>query len=46
MRGASEWRSVYDTARFVLGKYRERATAAEKSACKAVLEKLEAYARG
>jgi tetratricopeptide (TPR) repeat protein len=46
MRGASGWRSVYDTARFVLGRYRERATTAEKSACKAVLEKLEAYARG
>jgi hypothetical protein len=40
MRGGSEWASVYDTAAFVLTKYRERATAAERRASDAVLAKV------
>ena len=43
MRGGSDWGSVYDTAGFVLAKYRERATPAERRASDAVLAKLEAF---
>jgi hypothetical protein len=44
MRGGSEWASVYDTAAFVLGKYRERAAPPERRAADAVLAKLKKFA--
>jgi hypothetical protein len=38
------WKSVYDTARFVLPKYATRAPAAEKTAARALLRILAGYA--
>jgi hypothetical protein len=43
MRGGSDWASVYDTATFVLGKYRERAATPERHAADAVLAKLKEF---
>jgi hypothetical protein len=42
--GTNYWRSLFDTARFVLDRYAERSGAAEKRACKALLAALESYA--
>ena len=42
MRGGSDWGSVYDTAVFVLDKYRERAEESERRASDAILARLEA----
>src|SRR5262249_10968913 len=43
MRGGSDWASVYDTAVFVLAKYRERATRDERGASDALLTTLEGF---
>jgi hypothetical protein len=43
MRGGSDWASVYDTATFVLAKYRERATPPERDAADALLAKLRGF---
>jgi hypothetical protein len=43
MRARSYWSSVYDTARFVLTRYRERATAADRRAADSVLAKLKNF---
>jgi hypothetical protein len=43
MRGGSDWSSVYDTALFVLAKYRERATPDERRASDALLSTLEGF---
>jgi CHAT domain-containing protein len=42
--GTNYWRSLYDTARFVLDPYAERAGAAEKKAAAALIALLEGYA--
>jgi hypothetical protein len=42
--GTNYWRSLYDTARFVLDRYAERSGAAEKRAGRALLAALEGYA--
>jgi hypothetical protein len=42
--GTNYWRSLYDTARFVLDRYAERASAADKRTCKTLLSALESYA--
>jgi hypothetical protein len=42
----SMWRSVYDTARFVLEKYARRSGGAERNAARALLSKLESFAGG
>jgi hypothetical protein len=42
--GTNYWRSLYDTARFVLDPYAERAGAAEKKAAAALVALLEGYA--
>jgi hypothetical protein len=39
-----KWRSVYDTARFVLPKYAKRAPAREKAAAEALLTRLQQFA--
>jgi hypothetical protein len=39
------WASVYDNARFVLQKYATRATASERKAAAALLERLAAFAQ-
>ena len=40
----TEWRSVYDTERFVLDRYARRAGAAEQRACRELLAQLAGYA--
>jgi hypothetical protein len=42
--GTNYWRSLYDTARFVLDPYAERSGVAEKKAAAAVVALLEGYA--
>ena len=39
----TEWRSVYDTARFVLERYARHAAAAEQRACSELLAQLAGY---
>ena len=42
--GTNYWRSLYDTARFVLDSYQARASAAEKRACVELVLLLESFA--
>jgi CHAT domain-containing protein len=42
--GTNYWRSLYDTARFVLDSYEARATAAERRACVELVRLLEGFA--
>ena len=42
--GTNYWRSLYDTARFVLDRYQERATSSDKRACSELVSLLEGFA--
>jgi hypothetical protein len=42
--GINYWRSLYDTARFVLDRYQERASTADLRACAALVSLLEGFA--
>ncbi len=44
MRGGSEWGSVYDTADFVLSRYKMRASQAERKAAETLLARLKTFA--